>query len=348
MQKITITISLVSLVFGCPIIEAREWVNLDGQKIQADYVRANEVDVTLKMNAKEIQYPIQKLSEKDQQFIKDQLSAPAIANPSNFTKGWIDDFPIKPSYNDPQAYLTHKNTKAVYRAFADGEYPKEWSSGKRDAKTEFAYDESKATAYVYVPSGYDATKPYGIYLHISSVDQGAKCSSYAPVMERLQLIYVGAKGASNDQPMLRRIRLSFDAVQSVIATHKIDLKRVSVGGLSGGGHMAMLTHAMFPETFMGSVSHAAQSYLPTGSSVGHFPGLEIGDLKSGVLKDHKWCVISGDRDKNYGEIKTTSELWEKERLNYRFIDVAGMGHASASADSLEEALKWLYSPPTEK
>lgn len=105
--------------------------------------------------------------------------------------------------------------------------------------------------------------------------------------------------------------------------------------------MAMLTHAMFPEMFVASVSHAAQSYLPASGTCGHFPGLELGDLKSRELKGHKWCVISGDKDFNYQEILTTSRLWEDNRFNYRFFDIPAMGHVNATPDNLEKALKWI-------
>jgi hypothetical protein len=103
----------------------------------------------------------------------------------------------------------------------------------------------------------------------------------------------------------------------------------------------MLSHAMFPDIFMGSVSHAAQSYLPAANSCGHFPGLETRDFKSGIIKDHKWCVISGSKDFNYAEILETSKQWSVNRMNYQFIDVPDMAHSNAPPEYLEEALKWL-------
>ncbi len=155
------------------------------------------------------------------------------------------------------------------------------------------------------------------------------------------MIYVSPKGTANHQPMLRRVKLAVDALASVQATWKTDPKRTVVGGLSGGGHMAMLTHAMFPEMFVASVSHAAQSYLPQDGTCGHFPGLDVSDLKSRNLKGHKWCVISGDKDFNYQEILTSSTPWDSNRIDYRFFDIPSMGHVNAAPDKLEEALKWI-------
>ena len=328
-----------SLLLSLPLC-ARPWSNQEGQKIEADYVSSDGATVVMRREGKDISYAIAKLSTADQAFIKEQMAAkPA---PAKAITGWIQDFAIaKPAFAEASLYLGHHNTKAVYQAFAKGEFPPDWTTNKKDVKAEFAYDAATAKAIVYVPAGYDGIKPFGVYLHISPGDNGENVKGYAPVMDRLNLIYISPKGTSNDQPMLRRVKLAVDALSSVQAQYRTDPKRIAVGGLSGGGHMGMLLHAMFPDTFMGSVSHAAQSYLPQPGSCGHFPGLDVRDLKSGVLKDHKWCVISGDKDKNYGEIQQTSKLWEANRMNYKFFDVPGMSHSNAAPEQLEAALKWI-------
>ncbi len=321
-------------------LNARSWSNLDGKKIEANYVSSDGVTVVLNRDGKDIQYTIAKLSDVDQAFIRLQAANPPAR--AGVVTGWIQDFAIaKPAFAEASLYLSHHNAKAVYQAFAKGDFSPEWDTNKKDVKTEFAYDTATAKTIVYVPAGYDGTKPFGVYLHVSPGDNGQNENGYAPVMDRLNLIYISPKGTSNGQPMLRRIKLAVDALSSVQARYRTDPKRISVGGFSGGGHMGMLIHAMFPDTFMGSVSHAAQSYLPHSESGGHFPGLEARDLKSGIIKDHKWCVISGDKDQNYSEILSTSKRWESGRMNYKFIDVPGMSHAEAPPAQLEVALKWL-------
>jgi predicted esterase len=154
------------------------------------------------------------------------------------------------------------------------------------------------------------------------------------------MIYISPKGTSNNQPMLRRVKLAVDALATVKERWKIDENRVCVGGLSGGGHIAMMTHAMFPQWFGASISHAAQSYLPQNGSAGHFPGLEARDITGKDCKDHRWVVISGDKDYNYQEILKTSEQWKSTRADYKFFDVPGMGHTNAPPENFAEALTW--------
>jgi len=329
----------MALLLSLPV-SAREWTNQGGQKIEADYISCDGATVVLKRDGKDISYAIAKLSAADQAFIKEQMAAKPSS--AKAITGWIQDFSIaKPAFAETKLYLGHRNAKAVYQAFAKGEFPADWTTNKKDVKAEFAYDAATAKAIVYVPAAYDGTKPFGVYLHVSPGDDGENVEGYAPVMDRLNLIYISPKGTSNDQPMLRRIKLAIDALSAVRAQYKTDPKRIGVGGFSGGGHIGMLLHAMFPDTFMGSVSHAAQSYLPQPGSCGHFPGLEARDFKSGVLKEHKWCVISGDKDQNYAEIQKSSKLWEAYRMNYKFFDVPGMSHSDADPERLEAALKWI-------
>lgn len=58
-----------------PIIEERAWTNADGQTIKAAVLKIEEDSVLFKMNGREITYPIEKLSEEDQELIKEAAEA---------------------------------------------------------------------------------------------------------------------------------------------------------------------------------------------------------------------------------------------------------------------------------
>ena len=87
--------------------------------------------------------------------------------------------------------MSHPNTKAVYQAFAKGEFSPTWTTNKKDVQTEFAYDAATAKTIVYVPASYDGTKPFGVYLHVSPGNDGENGIGYAPVMDRLNLKGIG-------------------------------------------------------------------------------------------------------------------------------------------------------------
>lgn len=317
---------------------ARQWTNDKGQVIEADLVSCDGKVVDLLMGGKSVRYELSKLSKTDQDFAKSMVKAPAVETP--LPSGWIRNFPIsKPAFAETKGYLTGRNAKAVYKAFESGAFPPEWNVNKKDAINEFAY--SNGSAIVYVPPGYDENNPIGVYVHVSPGNDGETADAYAAVMDRMKMIYISPKGTSNDQPMLRRVKLAVDALAAIKDKWKVDPKRVCIGGYSGGGHMSMLTHAMFPDLFVGSISHAAQSYLPVGNAAGHFPGLDERSLKSKEFKGQKWCVISGEKDQNYAEILKTSEQWAAGHYDYKFFYVPGMSHQNAPPEKLEEALKWV-------
>jgi predicted esterase len=323
--------------------ESRPWTNTEGKVIIAEFVGSDGTQVTLLMNGKETKYALSKLSEADRDFVARQENAPAqtdkASTSSNAKTGWMDHIAFeKPAYASTKEYLEEANAMAIYKAIARGDFPKEWAANKGTVEEMFSYD--KGAMIVYIPASYNPAKPMGVYLHISPGDNGGTHKNYMPIMDRFSMIHLSPKGTSNSQPMLRRAKLAVDALAEVKKQWKVDEKRVCVGGLSGGGHMAMFTHAMFPQWFSASISHAAQIYLPLGGSCGHFPGLEARDITGKDCKDHKWVVISGDKDFNYKEILKTTDDWKAARANYLFIDVPGMGHTNASPERLEEALKW--------
>ena len=177
-------------------LSARSWSNLDGQKIEADYVLSDSITVVLKRNGKHIQYAIAKLSAVDQSFIR--LQAGLVPAQAKALTGWNQDFDIaKPASAEASLNLNHHNARAVYQAFSKRDFSPLWDTNKKDVKTDFAYDVATAKTIVYVPAGYDGTKPFGVYLHVSPGDNGQNENGYAPVMGRLNLIYISPKGISN-------------------------------------------------------------------------------------------------------------------------------------------------------
>ncbi len=317
-------------------LPARTWRNAEGREIEAEFVSSDGKTVRLKMETREVDYPIANLSEEDRQWIARQEERKT--EPAPVTTGLRTGVPITSRlYPEIDDYFDEKSRKEVLKAFEDGAYAIE---GKDDPDSWFKRDAADSCV-IYVPNSYDGSEPYGLYLHISPGDDGRLPSEWFPLFDERKMIAVSANGTSNHQPMLRRVMLSMDAVQTVGETYTIDPKRRFSGGLSGGGHMGMLTAAMFPEHFVGAISHAAQSYLPHDDGFGHFPGMTLKDFNRSPRRDLGWVVIGGNKDSNYPEILKTTEAWEGTRLHYRFIDVPEMAHVTASAEKLGEAFDWI-------
>ena len=316
----------------------RIWTNTDGKKIEAAFVSADDVEVTIEISGNEVAYPLAKLSAADQEWVAGVLKA-LEEERASIVKGLQKGVKISNQlYSSTEEYFADEVRASVLKSFENGAYP---DSNPGTSEEWLVRDSEADTCVVYVPDSYDGSRPFGLYLHVKAGESGGLKNEWLPLFDELNLIAVSADKIGNKYPMLRRVRLSIDAMATVEAAYQIDPNRRIVGGISGGGHMAMLTAAMFPELFLGAISHAAQSYFPENGNYGHFPGMTSDDFTKTERADKKWVVVSGDKDRNYPVIQKTGKRWEHYEMNYRFIDVPGMGHKEASAEFLGEAIRWV-------
>ncbi|MBK1881475.1 hypothetical protein JIN85_03550 [Luteolibacter pohnpeiensis] len=205
-------------------------------------------------------------------------------------------------------------------------------------------DPALDTYQAYVPPSYDGSEAYGLVLYANPGFPTDIPSDWHSVLDAFKLIVVAADSVNNETTMPRRVQASMDTLATAEKKYKIDPTRRVVSGLSGGGHMAMVIGALYPDYFIGAISHAAQSYLPSSGGThgyGHFPGLALEDFSASKRKHMKWIVVSGDKDYNYQAILETSKRWDDNKLNYRFLDIPGMGHEPAKAAPFQEALEWV-------
>lgn len=328
-------LSLIIFSLLCLRAQARTWTNSNGKKIEAEFVRyTGEDKVVIKTTRKEFTLALTTLSEADQLWLKQQQEKNAAQLKE--TVGRFEKMPIDTRlFDSPKDYFKDSDRKKVLKGLDIPYYQKDENRGTMEQW--LTRDLEKDTCTLYVPASYDGTEAYGLYLNIDSGKKAVIHKQWQTLFDKLKIIAVSADNADNTQPFMRRVCLSMDAFAMVENKYNIDPQRRVVGGVSGGGHMAMLTAAMFPKEFKGAISSAAQSYLP-----GHYPGLTIKDFKRSYRKKLKLVVVSGDKDYNYQEILDTSKVWgENNFQNYRFIDVPGMGHTYPTVDRLQEALEWI-------
>lgn len=330
----------VALLTTSVTAETRKWTNSKGQVITAEYISSADGVAKLKYKGKIIEYSLGKLSQADRDWVEQQKQA------SEKKKGKVgaltgrrENVAIDTRYfKDTSEYFNGKCRRAWVKGHENGE-----STG--DEKEWLQRDPEKDRCTIYCPPSYDGSEAYGVLLYVHFKDALLK-PEWQPVLDKYKLIAVSADAVGNYvkgqgkkiNPHPYRVSLSLDAMAMVEKDYKIDPTRRYVCGTSGGGHMAFSVAALYPELFKGAISSAAQSYMPS-----HFPGFTIRDFKRGNRKKLKWIVVSGKKDTNYKTILETGVVWEKNRLNYRFLDVPGMGHTPPNAKSLEDSLIWIDS-----
>jgi putative esterase len=258
-------------------------------------------------------------------------------------KGVIKDFPVDTKlFKTTKEYFKGKVPKKVYVAYKKQKVPANWHANGLIPEKCIEYNPGEETALLYVPNDYNGKTAYGVYIHNSPGAKGIMPSQeWQNLMDKLKLVYISPNKTANKTPTWRRIVLAMDSLASVKKQYKINDKRIYVGGLSGGGHIAMMCQMIYPQYFQGAISHAAQSYLPIGGGTGHFPGLSMSDAKSKKRRKKYWAVISGDKDSNYKEILATSKDWKKQKFKYKFFDIKNMKHENAPSKALEDTLIWM-------
>ncbi|MBK1833247.1 hypothetical protein [Roseibacillus ishigakijimensis] len=334
----------VALLFSHCLLDAREWKDVDGRVIEAEFVSRDEETVTINKGGKEFLISLQRLSPEDRAWIAEQDATPA-EKPKVILNGEQSNHPVTVKFRDD---------------------PKDWTAGRLASECEnldyFTIPTNKdqvqgfeecvtaqdQACHVYVPASYDGTKSYGLYLHISPTDRGGFPNSYRAIFDKEDMIAVSAHQTANGRAHWERICRAMNALATVRSQWKIDPDRTFVGGLSGGGHMAFLTHVLFSNEFRGAISHAAQSYPPGfKGGHGHFgEGCSSSDFRKGRRGQNRWLVVIGKDDKrNYSEVLATASYWQNMPVTYEAWEIEGMGHTEAGPEDFANALQWLQSNP---
>lgn len=350
-MKLSVVVGVGLLVAGpAGWSEARQWKDVDGRIIEAEFVSSDGEKVMIRKSGKEYPFPLSRLSPEDRKWVSEQSGGadeparPATPSSGPASTGLIKNHPVSVNYRgDPKAWADGKLARKVRD---EAKFSEPIEAGMPSG-FEKCVSQTDQTCLVYVPSSYDGTKPFGLYLHITPGEQGGLPGGYQPILDEKRMIFVSADKTSNNRAHWERVARSMNALATVRSQWKIDPNRTFVGGMSGGGHMSFLTHALYSTEFRGAISHAAQSYPPGMSQRGsHFGPMSESDLRRGRRAQNHWLVIIGENDgRNLPETRLTADQWKKMPVTYRCDEIAGMGHSNASAEVFAKGIDWLESNP---
>lgn len=205
----------------------------------------------------------------------------------------------------------------------------------------------------YVPETYDGDTPYGIMVMVSAGNRGNMPRGWQGLMDKHNLIYVGANDSGNQRGVAVRFGLAMDAVHNLREQYNIDEARVYVTGNSGGGKIASMLGVLYPEIFQGSAPIVGVSYfvaipLPDDPTRGwaasyNRPSLHTYNL---AKSQTRFVLITGTNDMNRDSIKGTYERgFLKDGFQYvDYVEVQGMGHSMPPADVMDKAIETLDAP----
>jgi pimeloyl-ACP methyl ester carboxylesterase len=193
------------------------------------------------------------------------------------------------------------------------------------------YDSTKQTYELFVPARKDAKKPAPAILFVSAGDEPGGWKSFEALCKDKGFVFIGVRGAGNNTPGPKRIRVILDCLDDVRRQIPLDPDRTYVSGFSGGGRIACAVAFALPEHFGGVLPLCA----------------------GGDLRDEQWlrflaadrlsaALVTGESDFNRGEVERwKGPMWKELGVRTKVWTQAKLGHAMPSAATLAEAVAWL-------
>ncbi|HNB58825.1 MAG TPA: hypothetical protein PK308_00830 [Phycisphaerales bacterium] len=199
--------------------------------------------------------------------------------------------------------------------------------------------------FARLPKSYDPRQPSGLLVWIDAGPVGEVPRALDSALDDSGLVCVAPANIGNDRPTVDRLQLALDAVATASARFHIDPARVYVGGVSGGGRIASMAVAGFPDVFTGALCIVGlNSYRNTPSPFGGQwtatyvkPQARLWDL----YRTRPIGVMTGQRDFNYLEITTSVQLLSGDGLTIKLFDNATMGHQMPEPEWARDCLRWI-------
>ena len=201
---------------------------------------------------------------------------------------------------------------------------------------------------LYIPPDAKPNRPLGLLVWINPTESPEPPSVVTEAAGALGLAVIPPAHAGNDRPVVDRLQLALDAVQTATNSVWIDADRVYIAGMSGGGRLASMLWAGAPDVFTGAlgiVGLNSHHQIPTGKGTVWPPShrLPAGDLAR-RLRPHPIAAITGPRDFNFVESRQRITQLKREGFEARLFDLPRLAHEMPDAGTIRDALIWIDRP----
>jgi hypothetical protein len=222
------------------------------------------------------------------------------------------------------------------------------------------YDLPKESFRVHVPQGSKPGAPHGLLVYISAGNDGSPSPDWIPILEKHDLIWIGANQSGNERLVWYRTNLALDAVHNLKKLYTIDEERIYVSGESGGGRSASRTALGYPDVFSGGVFMIGCDYfrnvksLEAGKS-SFFPAQFPEPAKALLTRaktQNRFVILTGEKDMNRNACLSAVAAFKEDKfVHVSVLDLPGMGHQRPTgpyADGFEKAIAALDAPLVEQ
>lgn len=183
---------------------------------------------------------------------------------------------------------------------------------------------------VYVPQS-DSKQLPGLFVYVSPHRSGRIDPRWKAVMDQQNLIYIAADQSGNRKPVNRRMVLATHAVRAAAKRWAFDASRIIVSGFSGGGRVASILAAQYPDAFTGALYICGVDFWKKSRA----PRVER-------LIQNRFVFLTGKEDFNRKETRRIYHKYLRAGAEHsKLMEVSNLSHELPGAKPLGEALDFL-------
>jgi len=223
----------------------------------------------------------------------------------------------------------HKTARRTFRDLLDA------STKVFDGQlAEFFEPDEELVYQVRTPTDADSAEPPGVVIYISPKPGARMPDAWGEVLDKHNLVWVGAQDSGNEVHVARRIGFALLAPTVAAQVVAIDTSRTFVLGFSGGGRVASMMIPAYPGQFAGAmfICGANPLFTATQQTIDELNQLPI-------------IFLTGTGDFNLEDTRMALPTWQQAGVSKaQLMVVDGLGHALPAKEDFDVALESLVLP----
>jgi len=193
--------------------------------------------------------------------------------------------------------------------------------------------DEKISWEVYVPESYQAENPAGLVVYISPSSSGDIPPRWKSVMNKLNMIWIAAGHSGNRVMVARRVAYALIAPTLAGKYYNIDHERIYLSGFSGGGRVASMLAASYPQVFKGGIYNCGANFWD-----------ENPPTQLGLVKQNHYVFLTGTKDQALRPTKKVHQQYLQSGVdNSRLMVIRHMAHENPNGSDFEKAIRYLDS-----
>jgi predicted peptidase len=186
---------------------------------------------------------------------------------------------------------------------------------------------------VYVPGNYDSEIPAGILVFISAGNSGKIPNQWKKIMDRYNLIWIGANRSGNKKATSLRVIYAILAPALINKNYNVNADRVYISGFSGGGRVSSMVATEYAHIFKGAIYNSGANFW----------GKEK-PKRYDEIKNNHYVFITGTKDFNRRDTKKVYNTYKRAGVqNIKLMVIPSMSHENPRMSKYEEAINFLDS-----